>query len=166
VSTRLRLLLHKSAAFVSGNQSFLKAPDYLPPAIKAVFEGGIAALDHYRPRYYPGKANFLVCGYHEYPAEGARAIWDGLFEQFELQSVPPDHAEVASAHAEYVARWLFGRIQDATALDVTCLAAPATNGLASMPEPSLTLSVRLTDEVAERISGSGAGVFTESRDHA
>jgi hypothetical protein len=123
-----------------------------------VFEGGIAALDHYRPRYYPGKVNFLVCGYHEYPAEGARAIWDRFFEQFEVQSVPPDHAAVASAHAEYVARWLFDRIQEARAPDVTCLAAPR--------EPSLTLAVRLEHDVAERISDSDKAVFTESSDRA
>ena len=69
VSTRLGLLLRKAGALVSGRRSFLKSPDFLPPAIKAVFEGGIAALDHYYPSYYPGKASFLVCGYHEYPPE-------------------------------------------------------------------------------------------------
>jgi amino acid adenylation domain-containing protein len=167
VSARLRLLLDKSVALVSGNQTYLKAPDFLPPAIKAVFEGGTAALEHYRPRYYPGKVNFLVCGYHEYPPEGARAVWGRLVEQLEVQSVPTDHALVASIHAEYVARWLFDRIQEATGLDGTTLAAaPRTNGLASVQEPSHILSPRMENDVPEHVGGSGRVVYSESRDHA
>ena len=163
VSARLRLLLRKSAALVTGNQSFLKAPDYLPPAIKVVFEGGIAALEQYRPRYYPGKASFLVCGYHEYPVESPRAIWDSLFEQFEIQSVPAGHAEAASAHAAYVARWLFDRIQEATGQEVTSLAgAPGTKGLDAVPELPDVLAARLENDVAAHIAGA---VFSASRDH-
>jgi thioesterase domain-containing protein len=136
VSTRLQLLWRKSAALVSRNQSFLKAPDFLPPAIKAVFEGGIAALDHYCPRYYPGKVDFLVCGYHAYPPEAPRAVWGRLVEQLEVQSVPAEHALAASVHAEYVANWLFDRVQESIGQDLSPAdARPMTTGLDAAPEP-------------------------------
>ncbi|MGA3003029.1 MAG: thioesterase domain-containing protein, partial [Acetobacteraceae bacterium] len=167
VSTRLRLLLHKSAALVSGNQSFLKVPDYLPPAIKAVFEGGIAALNHYCPRYYAGKVNFLVCGYHAYPPESPRAVWGRLFEQLEVQSVPAEHAEVASDHAEYVGQWLFDRIQGAMGPIVTPRsAAPMEGGLDSRPQPSTITSFRPENDVAERFGAPGRAVYSETSERA
>jgi enterobactin synthetase component F len=112
VSSRVRLLLRKAAARITGNQTFLTAPNYLPEAIKVVFDGGIAALNAYSPRYYPGKVNFLMCGYHAYPAQGPRSIWGKLFEQFEAHAVPPELAKVASIHAGYVGSWLCDRVQE------------------------------------------------------
>ncbi|HEX3996558.1 MAG TPA: hypothetical protein VHX39_35770 [Acetobacteraceae bacterium] len=101
-----------------------------------MFEGGIAALNHYCPRCYPGKVDFLVCGYHTYPPEAPRAVWGRLVEQPEVQSVPAEHAFTASVHAEYVANWLFDRVQEAIGQDLGPPdAEPMTNGLDAAPEP-------------------------------
>ncbi len=167
VSTRLQLLWRKSAALVSRNQSFLKAPDFLPPAIKAVFEGGIAALDHYCPRYYPGKVDFLVCGYHAYPPEAPRAVWGRLVEQLEVQSVPAEHALAASVHAEYVANWLADRMQEAPMKDVVApfaepMAAPCRPGQKSAHLPAYCPQTA----AAEQIGASRTAVYSETSDRA
>jgi amino acid adenylation domain-containing protein len=120
VTTKLKLLLRQSAAQVTGRRSLPTASDFLPPAIKTVFESSVAAAMHYRPLYYAGKMNFLVGGYHAYPEHAPTAVWGGLVGRLEVHSVPAECALVASRHAEYVANWLFNRIQDAaerTSLD-------------------------------------------------
>lgn len=164
ISGRLRLLLQRSAALVTGTQSFLQAPDYLPPAIRAVFEGGIAALDHYRPRYFPGKVHFLVCGYHAYPPESPRAVWGRLFEQIEVHAVPAGHADDASVHAAYVAHWLFDRIQEALSQDRAV--APMPEGFASGLAPSRIAPFRANNRMAEPVAAPGREVVSESGDHA
>ena len=125
---QLAALLRKFAGLVSGTQSFLKVPDSLPPAIKAVFEAAIAALANYRPRYYAGKVSFLMCGYHDYLTDGPISVWANLVGELEVQSVPFEHMD--STHPEYVANWLFDRIQDAVGQD-----AGAANGLAVDGDP-------------------------------
>jgi len=91
----------------------VKPPEFLPPRIRAVFEGGIAALETYRPRYYPGKVNFLTCGYHAYEPRGPAAVWTKLIGQLEVETVPYELL-MTPAHPEYVANWLFDRVHDWT----------------------------------------------------
>src|SRR5580704_6286036 len=112
-----RVLHRKFTQRGDGARSLIKAPDHLPPTIKAVFEGGIAALDHYRPHYYPGKVSYLTCGYHSYVPHGPAAVWPTLVGQLEVQSVPIDQL-LTPTHPEYVAKWVFERIQDAVGQDV------------------------------------------------
>ena len=114
ITTRLSILFRKFVALVSGTHSFLKAPNSLPPAIKTVYESGIAALVSYHPRYYPGKVSYLMCGYHAYLPHGPTSVWTNLVAQLEVESVPTDAAGVVSVHAEHVAKWLSDRIRDAT----------------------------------------------------
>jgi acetoacetyl-CoA synthetase len=112
VSIKLKALLRKFVALAGGRQAFLKAPDSLPPAIKAVFDGAVAALVNYHPRYYPGKVSYLMCGYHAYLPDGPTAIWARQIGQLEVESAP------VLTDPEYVANWLFDRIQDAVGQDV------------------------------------------------
>jgi hypothetical protein len=80
--------------------------------------------------------DFLVCGYHAYPSEAPRAVWGRLVEQLEVQSVPAEHALAASVHAEYVANWLFARVQDSIGQDISPPdAEPMTTSLNAAPEP-------------------------------
>jgi amino acid adenylation domain-containing protein len=106
ITTKLMALLRKSTARMTGRQSLPEAPEYLPPAVKAVLQGGLAALENYQPRYYRGKANYLMCGYHDYLPEAPRSVWKGLIGQLEIDSAP------VMMSPEYVANWLYDRIQD------------------------------------------------------
>ncbi len=112
ITIQLKALLSKLAAVLSGTNSVLKAPDSLPPAIKAVFEGGIAALVNYNPRYYPGKVCYLMCGYHDYLPDGPIYVWAELIRQLSVENAP------ILARPEYVANWLFDRIEDAMGRDL------------------------------------------------
>jgi acetoacetyl-CoA synthetase len=107
VAKWFRSSLRKVRRLVSGNPSYLRAPDALPPRIKAVFEACIVASVNYKPRYYPGKITFLMCGYHPYIQKGPRAIWGRLAAEFEV------FIEPASIRHDRIGSWLSERVQDA-----------------------------------------------------
>ena len=85
--------------------------DSLPSSVKAVLEAGIVALANYHPRYYPGKVNYLMCGYHAFVPDDPIPVWGKLVGRLEVQSVPGNYAEMVSTHVGYVAHWLFRQIQ-------------------------------------------------------
>jgi enterobactin synthetase component F len=123
VVLRSRILLRKIMLKVIATRFFPKAstkPTVMKssPAVKAVYDGGIAALGKYRPRYYSSKVNYLVCGYHYYELDMPTPVWVKLIGQLDVDSVPSIHL-MAPTHPEYVANWIVDRIQDALAEDVT-----------------------------------------------
>ena len=107
IITRFKALSQKITSRIKGGQAFINAPESLPPALKSVFDSGVAALENYRPRFYPGKVSFLMCGYHAYMPEGPRSVWAHLIGRLDVKSAP------AWASPDYIAQWLFDRIQDA-----------------------------------------------------
>jgi thioesterase domain-containing protein/acyl carrier protein len=107
IMARFKALSQKIASRIKGRQAFIAAPESLPPALKAVFDAGVTALVNYRPRFYPGKVSFLMCGYHAYMPEGPRSVWAHLIGNLDVRSAP------AWASPDYIAQWLFDRIQDA-----------------------------------------------------
>jgi amino acid adenylation domain-containing protein len=113
IVTLLGLSLRKLATLASrGPSSLLGTDDSLPPAAKAVLEGGIAAIENYRPRFYPGKVNYLKCETNTLLPDDPRPVWGKLVQEIEVQSVPGDHTQMVSTHAGEVADWLSHRIQD------------------------------------------------------
>ncbi len=81
------------------------------PAVRAVFDAGMAALRHYRPRYYKeSSVSYLMCGYHDYLPGAPMAVWPGLVEDFKSHAVPMHHL-MSPTHPEYVASWLFDELQ-------------------------------------------------------
>ena len=105
-----RPLLEKVIKRFSQSEPFIRAPDSLPPAVRAVFDGGIAALAHYKPRSYPAKVHYLMCGYHAYLPDGPRSVWSHLVDDLEVCSVPMEELGRPS-HPEYVAKWLSERME-------------------------------------------------------
>jgi amino acid adenylation domain-containing protein len=137
----------------------------LPPAIRAVLEGGIAAIKNYRPRYYPSKVNYLTCEIknHLVP-DNPDCIWSNLVQELAVQSVPGDHAQMISTYAGDVARWLSSLIQDAmdenadvTSHRVLPNAFLVKDGTVFTPAPNGTLLDGIT---RQRVIGllNGAGV--------
>ena len=103
--TKLGRGLRKLRTLMSGTRS-LKAPDTLAPAVKAVYDAGIAALAKYRPQYYPGKVSYLMCGYHVYLPHGPSGVWSKLVGQLKVDVAP------VLTQPKYVADWLFNQIQE------------------------------------------------------
>ena len=103
-------LLEKIVKRFSQSEPFIQAPDSLPPAVRGVFEGGVTALANYRPRSYPAKVHYLMCGYHVYMPDGPRSVWSHLVDNLEVCAVPVEELGRPS-HPEYVANWLSERIE-------------------------------------------------------
>jgi len=124
VAARAAALRRKLAAAANARQpteaanarsSVVNMPAGLPPAVKAVFEGGVSALEGYQPRPYPGKVSYLMCGYHTYLPHGPAAVWRRLVGSLEVQCGPRSYDPDGPTNAEYVAHWLSERITDAPA---------------------------------------------------
>jgi thioesterase domain-containing protein len=56
------------------------------------------ALEHYRPRFYPGKMNFIRAAIPtDFPADPG-AVWSHLAQEFEIDTVAGDHLGIMTAH--------------------------------------------------------------------
>jgi len=111
LGTLLKWLVRKLANWASGTPSILKVNDSLPPAAKAVYKGGIAAAMNYRPRYYPGKVNYLKCDVAIAVPRNPEPVWGRLVDWLEVETVPGHHMQMLSLHAKDIAAWLSHRIQ-------------------------------------------------------
>jgi thioesterase domain-containing protein len=73
------------------------------------------ALERYRPRFYPGKINFVRAAIvTDFPVDAA-AVWSGLARQFEVESVPGDHLGIMTTHFEALASTLSRLLEEAAA---------------------------------------------------
>jgi enterobactin synthetase component F len=110
VSGHVRALLQKVVMRLCRTESFIQTPDSLPQAVRAVFEGSVTALENYRPRRYPGKVSYLMCGYHAYLPDGPSSVWSHLVGSLDVGLVPAEELG-QTTHPEYVANWLVERIE-------------------------------------------------------
>jgi len=73
------------------------------PAMQRFRESDRLALERYQPRFYPGKINFVRAQtVTDFPANPA-AVWSGLAQHFEVESVPGDHLGIMTTHFEALA---------------------------------------------------------------
>jgi Thioesterase domain len=101
-----RKLLSKSRSFaLLQRDPFIRPARPLPRTIQAVLDQGILALEKYRPRYYSGDVNYLMCGYHDYVPEGPAAIWTSWLGRLYVDCAP------VLATPEQIARWIFEKTQ-------------------------------------------------------
>jgi thioesterase domain-containing protein len=76
------------------------------PALQHFRDSSYLALERYQPRFYPGKINFAQAAIPtDFPADPA-AVWAGLAQQFELESVRGDHLGMMTTHFEELAATL------------------------------------------------------------
>ena len=152
VILRSGVVVRKILRKVIGARSFVKTPNTPPvvkssPAVRAVYDGGIAALGKYRPRYYRSMVSYLMCGYHHYAPEVPIPVWTNLVGRFDFQSVPFVHL-MTPTHPQYVANWIFDRIQTALGEDVVPLSTGF--GPSSSPERSEPTQAQSHVEVRKR----------------
>jgi thioesterase domain-containing protein len=70
-----------------------------------IYEGELIALEHYQPRFYPGKVNFVEAEIRSYFPE-PRKVWTSLVQEFELETVPGDHIAMVTTHYKSIAELL------------------------------------------------------------
>jgi enterobactin synthetase component F len=127
LTTKLRVLLRKFAARLSGSQLLPKAPDFLPDESKAVYDACVAALANYEPLYYPDKVSYLMLGYHVYSPKAPTSVWTRLVEQLKVDIAPYE------SQPEYTANWLFDRVADSLVQDISQAAATASTSIQNRP---------------------------------
>jgi acetoacetyl-CoA synthetase len=76
----------------------------LPPELQRVYTASEAALDVYRPRFYPGKITFLKAETTDavFPSNPV-PVWRHLAQELEVHSVPGDHLELMTQHVDSTA---------------------------------------------------------------
>jgi len=84
----------------------------LPSAAQRVRDSSYVALAHYRPRFYSGKVRFVRAEVSlHFPADPT-AVWANLAEEFEVETVPGNHAEILTTHFESLAAVLSRYLQE------------------------------------------------------
>jgi acetoacetyl-CoA synthetase len=105
VSEALSLILRPSHRRSTAPSVSYKPPASVPlsPAMQRARECAYLALTRYRPKFYPGKINFVRAEVPtDFPADPA-AVWSHLAAQFEVETVPGDHLGIMSTHFESLA---------------------------------------------------------------
>jgi acetoacetyl-CoA synthetase len=81
------------------------------PALQRFRDSDRLALERYRPRFYPGRINFVRAAIPtDFPADPA-AIWSRLAQEFEVETVPGDHLGIMTTHHEALASVLSRYLQ-------------------------------------------------------
>jgi len=73
------------------------------PAMQRVRDKAYLALTRYRPRFYPGKINFVRAATCSAFPKDAAAVWTPLAKQFAVETVPGDHLGIITTHFEDLA---------------------------------------------------------------
>lgn len=110
IAVRIGKVPLKIAGIVQGDLSFLAPPQTLPPAARAVFQAAVAAQAEYKPRHYPGKVSFLMCGYHGLVPNAHSSAWRKWVAGLEERSLTAECVQTESRRAEHAASWIFDRL--------------------------------------------------------
>jgi thioesterase domain-containing protein len=83
------------------------------PALRRFREGSYHALMRYRPRFYPGKINFVRAAIPTDFPDNPTAVWSHLAREFSLFTVPGDHLGIMTTHHESLADAISNLLHDA-----------------------------------------------------
>jgi acetoacetyl-CoA synthetase len=100
---RLFTRLTKSRFSRNGAGKVQKQPEvgiWYTPAMKRVRKSAELALKRYRPRFYPGKINFVGAQISSTFPDDPTAVWSRLADEFEFDTVPGDHLGIITTHCE------------------------------------------------------------------
>ena len=89
----------------SGISSGRNRGDHLPETCRLslartlshVHDRAYVAFRHYRPRFYRGKIKFVKAEVNSYFPDDPTAVWGGLAEELEVETVPGNHLELVRA---------------------------------------------------------------------
>ena len=77
--------------------------DALSPTQQRLRDSAYLALEHYRPRFYPGKINFIRAAIHTNFPVDAVGVWGHLAKDFSVDTVPGDHLGIMTTHYDKLA---------------------------------------------------------------
>ena len=81
-------------------------------AVQNFREANRVALERYRPRFYPGKINFIRAEIPtDYPADPS-AVWSHLAQEFKVDTVPGDHLGIMTIHFESLAAAISNLVEE------------------------------------------------------
>ncbi len=81
-------------------------------AVQSFREANRVALERYRPRFYPGKINFIRAEIPtDYPADPS-AVWSHLAQEFKVDTVPGDHLGIMTIHFESLAAAISNLVEE------------------------------------------------------
>lgn len=92
-----------------GDMAFSAARQTLPLAAKSVFQAAVVAQAEYKPRPYPGKLNFLMCGYDGFVPNAHSSVWKKWVGGLEEGSLPRE-CHTDARRSEGAALWIFDRL--------------------------------------------------------
>jgi acetoacetyl-CoA synthetase len=75
----------------------------LARTILHVHDKAYIAFRHYRPRFYRGKIKFVKADVNFYFPDNPAAVWGGLAQELEVETVPGDHLEIVRTGFESLA---------------------------------------------------------------
>lgn len=85
----------------------------LSPLMQHVRDSAYLAWTRYRPRYYRGKIAFVRAAVSsEFPCDPA-AVWGGLVDEFQVETVPGDHSGILTTHFKSLASTLSRYLREA-----------------------------------------------------
>jgi acetoacetyl-CoA synthetase len=82
-------------------------------ALRRVNERAYLAYASYRPRYYPGKINFVTTEDRTFFPGDPAAIWTNLSAELEVDVVPGNHMNIVTTECEGLAAVLTRHVQEA-----------------------------------------------------
>ena len=84
-------------------------------ALPRVRQHQVRALKNYRPRPYAGKVKFVKAAVSSFLPDDPEGLWGPLVEDLEIVTVPGNHLEMLTAHAQDVAEVLSRYAREAAA---------------------------------------------------
>ena len=82
------------------------------PSLQRFRDSSYRALERYRPRFYPGKINFVRAAIPtDFPADPA-AVWSHLAQELDVDTVPGDHLGILTTHFQSLGRVISGYLND------------------------------------------------------
>jgi len=115
VSEALSLVIQPSRRRSLAPRVSYQPPPNVPlsPAMQRSRECAYLALARYKPRFYPGKIQFVRAAIPtDFPANPA-AVWAHLANEFEVETVPGDHLGIMSTHYEKLASAISRYVEEA-----------------------------------------------------
>lgn len=112
VSAGIQHRLHRAGANNSSRPTEKAGLSFAETTLR-VKQQDFLAMRFYRPRFYPGKINFVRPETNSYLPNDPTAVWAKLAAEFQLETVPGDHLGMIGTHFKSLASALTRLVEEA-----------------------------------------------------
>jgi acetoacetyl-CoA synthetase len=96
----------------SSYENLAEAQDGRGPALELVKSKAYEALANYKPRFYPGKINFVTTKEKSFFPEDPEPIWAHLADKLEVDIIPGNHLNMVTTEFEALAAVITRHIRE------------------------------------------------------